>query len=446
MAGFTIARRGLTERLEGSGTVRASVTKEAPVNIAHPAFGGVDLTGDSVTPSASVAAAIAFAATGSQAGGVGELFIPAGLLKLNARAQFSTLQGIKVFGEGKLATVVQQTTDGEPIFEWTAHQGTPHITLADMQLIYANQQTVASNPESAAINLLNDNTGGASGFYLSTFRQLLISKACYGIRWKPTSPATWVSFWNNHIEDVEMGNISGSLLSNALTSGSIGQPTNQIDRLTHLGGSVTPTGIALNLGAGGEWVFNSLDIEDWTNTLLNATGSSKVSINGMHIERHHLVANSTSVFNVSGSAGDFRNIHGSYNRDGTGPYFLFNFNTAAFGHVGNVDSFDGSGIGSGTLRHFNVSSDSQVTLGPRVSHNANIVDWLASESTILQGVYSDKGLPPIWDSSVALPTASSTYRGRMFYVKGTNASTADTLQVCMQSVTGTYSWKTIATG
>jgi hypothetical protein len=46
----------------------------------------------------------------------------------------------------------------------------------------------------------------------------------------------------------------------------------------------------------------------------------------------------------------------------------------------------------------------------------------------------------------SLPTASSTYRGQVILVLGNGTSTADTFYICLQSATGTYSWKSIMVG
>jgi hypothetical protein len=46
----------------------------------------------------------------------------------------------------------------------------------------------------------------------------------------------------------------------------------------------------------------------------------------------------------------------------------------------------------------------------------------------------------------SLPTPSSTYRGQIILVLGNGTSTADTFYICLQSATGTYSWKQIMTG
>lgn len=46
----------------------------------------------------------------------------------------------------------------------------------------------------------------------------------------------------------------------------------------------------------------------------------------------------------------------------------------------------------------------------------------------------------------ALPTASSSYRGGWVVVQGNGSSTADQVYTCLLSATGTYSWKSVATG
>lgn len=43
------------------------------------------------------------------------------------------------------------------------------------------------------------------------------------------------------------------------------------------------------------------------------------------------------------------------------------------------------------------------------------------------------------------PAASADLRGAVFVVQG-GAGVADTLEVCLKSTAGTYSWKTLATG
>jgi hypothetical protein len=418
--------------------VAMAITKEAPVNPLHPSFGA--LGNESHDDTAALQAAITYARTAGQKGGVGELYIPGGVYKLSAFLNLGTVSGLKIRGDGE-ETVLKQFTNNEPILQREGSEGVYDGLVSGLKLNYASQQNQTEHPKSVAVSLLNSMTGGTGGFAEHVFRDLWINYATTCFEWGPTGSATAVPFWNNKLDNIICGNISLHLLNNNIVSGSVGGPTNEISRLTHIGRTIAPTGVALNLRAGHEWVFNSLDIEDWQDSLLYATGTSQVVINGMHVERHHLVSNAAKVFNVSGSQFTLKGLNGSYYRDGTGPYYLFAMESSR-GEIGNFHSFDYSEhLGSGILRHFLFNgSGGAFQIGPRESSSGNIVDWLKEESAMLVQLYSDCGLPPVWDSSVALPTASATYRGRFFYLKGTNTTTADHLVVCRQNEKNEYAW------
>jgi len=50
------------------------------------------------------------------------------------------------------------------------------------------------------------------------------------------------------------------------------------------------------------------------------------------------------------------------------------------------------------------------------------------------------------NTTTVQPAASATSQGTLWVVKGDGTTTADTIQVCLMSATGTYSWVTLATG
>jgi len=78
---------------------------------------------------------------------------------------------------------------------------------------------------------------------------------------------------------------------------------------------------------------------------------------------------------------------------------------------------------------------------------------LAIDATDILKIYAEADssggiqnyFPVIIGASFTEPTASSTYRGALYFKKG-GSGTADNLLMCMKSASDTYSWVTIATG
>jgi hypothetical protein len=413
-----------------------AVTKEAPVNPMHPDFSGGakfdNLTDDTV----AINSAVAYAQTAAQGA---EIILP-GLAKITARIALSA-NGVAIRGGSNLNCGLMQYTDNEPVIEWNTTAGIADNVLEDLYLTYFNQQ-VASSTNAAFVRFLT--TNGTSGVFCNTFRNLRMEQGTFGIRWKEVTPATGCSFWNNTLDTIHMTNMAGSLLSNGSTT-EVGSPTNWCARLTHIGNRPGPTTLpALDLGQGVEWVFTSLDIEDWTDQLINATSNSHIRIDGFHIERHTVATNNVNIINVSGdSILDMSNVEGIYVLNHSATAFLVHSvsgTVGSRGYIGKIVSAkDPSSTGAGTLQLFNLDfPPTSFMLGPRLSTSASIVD--SATPSFLRAVISDQGAPPIYDSGTALPGASANYRGRQLTVKGTNASTPDVLVQCVQTASGNYAW------
>jgi hypothetical protein len=416
------------------------VSKEAPVNVAHGDFsGGCDMTGATVSDT-QLAAAIAYASTAGATGTAAELYVPSGKLKLSAKAQFGTINRLRIFGDGS-TSFIQQATDGVPIFEWgagsTAVQG---LIIERLRMEYANQQTVATNPNSSAIRFLTTN---ATGIFNNVIRDLYFNQCARGITWGDGSAS--IAFWNNTVEGIYASNNNGGLLRN-LSSAAVGGPTNFVKRLTHVGAAVTTQEQALWLGGSTQWAMESIDIEDWTDSVLTLGGSGVCSIHGLHMERHHLVTASVQVFSIFTDRTQF-SIEGSSNRflcDGAGPYYFAFYSNASRGRLSNIlTNIQVGSAGSGEFRLVNGSSTSQVELGPRSSNiepsaTGTYVDYAQANSPA-PWLVSDCGLPPTQPSTTALPTASATYEGSMLRYMGA-AGVADRLVICRKDASNNYAW------
>lgn len=439
-------------------------TKLAPVNVTNPAF-GADPTG-TVDSTAAINAAITFAITANPKNGYARsVFLPAGIYNITSRLKLKGALGLKIYGEGPYATVIQQNTNNEPIIEsdFTGNlvDSCYGLEISDLQLIYQSQQAYASNSSAACIRLIGDNQ---NGFFFGKYRNLNLSYGCWGIQWGPNSLAGGayngaMAFWNNTVDNVYCYKIAGAVLKNS-NGVATGSPTNWCSRLTHQAqapGQGSDTA-CINLGSGMTWEFRSLDIEDWTDRIFFATGSTDISIAGMHVERLHAVTSNIRIVEIDESNFDIRRMDFSVYRDGTGPYYLFGFGGVSpnfsEGYCGSwrVNTYSSGNLGSGSISGFTIPDNSilplgaGVVIGPRTTNDTtNYVDWFTFDTTTPLGLRSDQGLPPVWYSTNALPAASVSYRGRQLLVKGANASTTDQLVVCLQNDQGAYSWVPLQT-
>jgi hypothetical protein len=422
-----------------------SVTKESPVNVCHPDFGALG-NGSVTNEDVAINKAIAYAKTAGRNTGPSEVFVPSGYYKTTARLNIGNCTGLHIYGEG-VNSVIEQQTNNEPIIESNSTIYQNGIKVEDLALYYATQQIQASHPNSAAIRLRNTDI---NGFYRSTFRGLRVHQPCYILQWGDTATC---AFWNNLVEMVFATSVSSALVKNSSPS-AIGSPTNWCNRLSHTGGSVTPAGsnAALDLAVS-DWEFASLDVEDWTDRVMYATGGSHIGVNGCHLERHHLVTSNGAVFYLVQCSIDVARVDGSYYRDHTGGAYIFAIGRGGTangeGYVGSIvtNTYGSGNLGTGTIANFLANDvNGRYMIGPRNTNDTVNVNDLQFPFETGAAFASVDGLPPTILSNVALPAASATTRGRQYRVVGANATTADTLVECMQSATGTFSWKVIATG
>ncbi len=169
----TVLGIGADGQADWGTSVSAIVTKEAPVNVTHPDF-GADMTGASFSD-AALAAAATFAATAGAAGGAGEMFIPAGLLKLSTGPLVLPSHApMRIFGEGSGATTIQQTA-AAAVFQGASTQTieTIQVKLDGLTLTSAGDGIYLPNGANAlrGRDLVINPAAGAAGIHARGFVQ-----------------------------------------------------------------------------------------------------------------------------------------------------------------------------------------------------------------------------------------------------------------------------------
>jgi hypothetical protein len=193
--------------------------------------------------------------------------------------------------------------------------------------------------------------------------------------------------------------------------------------------------------------MEAIDIEQWENNAITVNSGGIITIRGLHIEHHYITSN-TGGNRVVYVASCNIVIEGySVAFDDT------NSNQRIMLYGGGGMSTRLSGL---TVATPNTASIVVAKVGATTGNKISIAGtslnispsqhlWGAGDGTVNSIVSVDE-MPPVLQSGDTLPTADATYIGRRYLVPGDGVTTADTVVSCLRSSSGTYSWKTVATG
>jgi len=217
-------------------------------------------------------AAIQAALDGSiLAAGGATVYFPPGTYKVTSTLNVPDAQGTRIVGSSWFSTQIRMYTNNTPIFK-TVGQYQFGYAFEDLRLTYNTQQSNASHPNSACIQIQSALTTPSSWGH--TFKRLYLEKGTYGIHSTGT-----ISVWNCRFEQIYSSNTAHSVIT--LTS-AFGQPQNVFDQISHIGSATTTTGRAIDLN--GEATMRAIDIEDWTGTVIGLE-SAAFTLDGLHLER-----------------------------------------------------------------------------------------------------------------------------------------------------------------
>lgn len=419
-AGLSLSRK--------AGRVSIASTPLSYFNVKDPAYGakGDGTTDDTAAIQAAITAAAALGGT---------VFLPTGTFKISS--PLIVPQEIRIVGSGRFGTWIKQATDNTQILKVT-DTNSASVHLADFALVYANQQTVASHPNSYAIAFMGSVEQGS--VYYWTMERLQISQATVGIG-EFASLSTYY-FWGNYVNDIYFNKISKSLIDTTATRFH-GNPHNYFGKIIHLtASSPAPSGPALKLS--GEFTLEGFDIEDWTNQLIWAEGNSAAStpmpaaIRGIHVERHSITqASPLNIIDLENGKFVVEDID-YQTSTGSGTAFthtLVNTNNANL-RLSNVCVFDWGATGSLNI-HGGAAGDQHVVTGIADQLDTgvsvgSVAKQVSLENGTVQSQVSQRGVVPLTYGTTVATVAN---QGEFFTLSVAN-TTAFTISNPTNAVNG----------
>lgn len=254
--------------------------------------------------------------------------------------------GLKVTGSSRDVCEIRCSGNNRPVMQ-VSGQTQHSVEVSDLWLSYTTQQT---DSDTNSTGLAFAGTNGAQSFYHKIDR-LRIDKARIPIGLKIASGE--MAFWNGSIHDVICSAVARSVIDLA-SPVATGNPTNLIERITCIN-SLVPTSYALRLV--GEFVLDSIDIEDWSGALIywdSGTGS----VRGLHVERHALPDANTSLIHATNGTYEIGSYDIEVNSSHASSHNLINANGSAvelkpgrlsWGGSGTIYGFRGN---TGTVRMY----------------------------------------------------------------------------------------------
>ena len=203
----------------------------------------------------------------------GRLHVPAGLYRIREPIDLRTLfgRGIALTGDG-IASRIRQSADNQPI---VILPGMHSMLVRDLALDYERQQP-ASATEAVAIAGAGS---GISGFYNSTFENLLISQAAVAIGALDEGSRT-APIWGNRFSRIMIERVS---LNGFRFTASAGQPNPRFESIYSR--SPQMQGYLFELGASDGVHLDNIEINEWGgHGMLNLSGGGAVNIGQWRIE------------------------------------------------------------------------------------------------------------------------------------------------------------------
>lgn len=212
------------------------------------------------------------------AGTIGSLYIPDGTYILSAKIAKNQeiMTGWRIFGQSRAKTIIKQTANNTPIFEFTMDQ-MHTICIEGFTATWSTAQT--GNNSSAVIKWVPYNVTAPTfpirSFYNSTIRDIFATNCCWFLTYG-TGTTSGTShntlFWGNSVRDIFCVT-SGGFVN---LVGDAGQPKCVFDN------------IYINGGAAGSILFNVQAMFAEYFVEVNSTSAAMLNdgAGGMHIVRH----------------------------------------------------------------------------------------------------------------------------------------------------------------
>jgi len=356
---------------------------------------------------------------------------------------------LELFGVTRERSGLTSTTANIPVLRWNDEKnGERNIHVHDLWLGNSTNPTALTTQQyGIQFRATVDGTGGLIyGYHNCAFTDLWFSKQYIGIGEYSTGTGK-VVIWATEFRRIVGQDIKYGLIR-LVSSTSAGQPRlviSDIDVLNYGAVRNDPGGgYAIEVSAANGLSLRDVNIEKWKGTAIYIVGGAGGHLSNLRIEwQDHSLATDTVVtlvdghFTVDNAVISFESIGGG------GPQSIFYI-------VGANDSARISGVSvstidptpTGTMELIRAPAGVKVELSgfsnqiPSVLSEYLPVGWGEPGSYARTSV---NGSPPAID---VLPTASATYRGRMFRVEG-GAGVADVTYICRKDAANAYGWVAI---
>lgn len=360
---------------------------------------------------------------------------------------------IAIEGASRFGCVINQHTANTPVLLWDDDGGgdRAYIRVAHLTLKHNNAPDATTTQQYGIQFRANPDGTAASGagYFQNDFTALDIRRAYVGIGAWASGTGT-CPIWATRCRGVNFFDTKHHAikLTSEPSSGVIGQPFNTI---SHVGvfnsdAAIVNEAEAIRVIGGTGIAIHHLNVEDWRNELLYASGGSYLTLAGLRTERHVLDRDGgQNVIYLASGQFDLSGIDFGHTiiKHASGTARIVRADAGALVSVRAGSFFrDASSTSNGTTASLWAPGGTAMTADGIVVNNGVNLFLGSAFGDGQYGLIRVNGLPPAWD---AAPTASASYRGRSYRAEG-GASVADVEYRCLKSAADAYAWKAVVSG
>jgi len=368
------------------------------------------------------------------AGSFGKVYFPKGTYRITNTITIGKFPGLSLEGENWTSASIRMDADNRPIFRYTS-MDTYSVTMEELELAYARLQSKDRNPNSVAVEFTNE-ASNANGMYHHVYRKLRIVNAGYGFK---TTSAGQLPLWGCKWEDILFWMV-GTTCFYIRSGSSIGRPMNIFSNIKIFQDPSIVASNAFDMQT--EFMLDSLDCENWANTILINDSAFNCVIRYVHVEHHRITTNYSLMFILQNGSYDVSGISIAVRSWTNSVHTVLQGDTNTVLNARNIYINPEPGVGNGSMCTIGTFKKAVVSgLMKSNSADAAKVSDYATYSNNGWNIYSIDGLPPYIEDGASLPPAGAAYRGRMFYKRSNGGS--DVLYICLKGADGSYAWKVL---
>lgn len=368
------------------------------------------------------------------AGAFGKVYFPKGSYRITNTITIGRFPGLSIVGENWTGASIKMDVDNRPIFRFTS-MDTHSVTMEELELTFTRLQTKDRNPNGIAVEYTNE-TSNSNGLYHHVYRKLRVVNAGYGFK---TTSSGQLPVWGCKWEDIMFWTV-GTTCFYIRSSSAIGRPMNMFSNIKIFQDPSVVASSAFDMQT--EFSLDSLNCENWANTILKNDSAFNCIIRYVHVEHHRITVNYSLMFVLENGAYDVSGVSVSIKSWTNSVHTVLQGDGKSVLNARNIYINPEQGVGSGNISAIGtfgkVVASGLLRSG---STEASKVSDYATYTNNGWNFYSIDGLPPYIEDGASLPPAGAAYRGRMFYKRSNGGS--DVLYICLKGADGSYAWKVL---